>query len=184
VANIGAAELRLPPEEIAAALRELVRTNLPMAIASPAKEVAASTRVLLADDHQIVLDGLRVLIDGEHDMKVVARAQDGEAAMRHAVELSPHVVVMDVCMPGIDGIEATRQITSRLPAAKVVALSSRSDAITVNRILHAGATAYLTKHRAFSELIQAIRAVQRDRVYFSSDIARLVAAGQARLPSA
>jgi DNA-binding NarL/FixJ family response regulator len=130
--------------------------------------------VFLADDHQIVLEGLQVLIEGEADMKVVGRAEDGTAALRRISELTPDVIVLDICMPGLDGVEVTHQIRSREPSAKVVALSSRSDAHMVKRMLEAGATGYLTKQRAFGELAQAIRAVKSDHPYFSCDVARLL----------
>jgi chemotaxis response regulator CheB len=176
VLKIGATTMKLPPEQIAAALQKLVQ---PTSEAMRADEQCATefdlvTRVMLADDHQIMLNGLRLLLDGEPDLSVVGQVEDGETALRCIAELKPDVVVMDICMPQLDGIEATREIVSRMPSTKVVALSSRSDADTVNRTLEAGATGYLTKHRAFGELAQAIRCVEQDQEYFSADIARLV----------
>jgi two-component system, chemotaxis family, protein-glutamate methylesterase/glutaminase len=182
--NVGAPARQLTPDEIAAALQEAVssptRPVAPMTI-SAAHEPSA-IRVLLADDHQILLEGLRVLIDGEGDMEVVGQAGDGDSALEQASQLSPDVVVMDVCMPGMDGIQATRRMVAGAPAPKVVALSARSDALTVSQILQAGATGYLTKQRAFDELVQAIRCVKQRQVYFSSDVARLVASGRVLPP--
>lgn len=125
-----------------------------------------------------------MLIDGEGDTQVVGCAEDGEGAVRRAAALLPDVVVMDVCMPGLDGVEATRQIVAGAPATKVIALSSCSDSTTMNRILQAGATGYLTKQRAFGELLQAIRSVTCGKIFFSRDVARLVAAGRVRTPVA
>jgi DNA-binding NarL/FixJ family response regulator len=107
-------------------------------------------------------------------MRVVGRAEDGTVALQRISELTPDVIVLDICMPGLDGVEVTHQIVSREPAAKVVALSSRCDAYMVNRMLEAGATGYLTKGRAFGELAQAIRAVKSAHRYFSRDVERLV----------
>jgi chemotaxis response regulator CheB len=174
--KVGASQTQLAPAQIAAALRELVT----MTPRPPARSATSSgdhddkTTVFLADDHEIVLEGLHVLIDGEADMRVVGRAEDGRQALLRSTEVAPDIIVMDVCMPGMDGVEATQQIVSRSSSIKVIALSSRSDSHIVNRMLHAGATGYLTKHRAFGELVQAIRTVKSDHLYLSSDVARCV----------
>ena len=186
--NVGSSELRLPPEQIAAALQQMVQqcVPVPMQTAPPTAssvEAASPLRVLLADDHRVLLDGLRLLIDGEADMQVVGCADEGAAAVRWADELLPDVVVMDICMPGLDGVEATRQILSGASAAKIVALSSFSDSGSMTRILQAGASGYLTKHRAFGELVQAIRSVANGKPFFSRDVAGLVASGRVRMPA-
>ena len=187
--NVGSSELRLPPEQIAGALQQMVQQCVPVHSDPPmasSGEAASPLRVLLADDHRVLLDGLRLLIDGEADMQVVGCADEGVAAVRRADELLPDVVVMDICMPGLDGVEATRQIISGASSAKIVALSSFSDAGSMARILQAGASGYLTKHRAFGELIQAIRSVANGKPFFSRDVAGLVASGRVRIqaPSA
>jgi two-component system chemotaxis response regulator CheB len=179
VLTIGATQISLPPDQIAAALQKLV---VPRRAA--AKQVTnLITRVMLADDHQIMVNGLHVLLDGEHDMTVVGHVADGEAAVRRVAELAPDVVVMDIAMPHLDGIETTREIVSRTPATKVVALSAHSDVGTINRMIEAGATGYLTKHRAYGELAQAIRSVEQDSFYFSDDIVQLVDMKHLRAPS-
>jgi chemotaxis response regulator CheB len=184
VLKIGSTAMRLPPDQIAAALQKLLQQPADAARidVEGANRVNPITRVMLADDHQIMLNGLHVLLNGEPDLSVVGQVEDGETALRRIAELTPDVVVMDICMPKLDGIEATREIVTRMPSTKVVALSSRSDAVTVNRTLEAGATGYLTKHRAFDELAQAIRCVERHQMYFSGDVARLVDPTRMRVP--
>jgi two-component system chemotaxis response regulator CheB len=179
VLTVGATQTSLPPDQIAAALQELVTS------ASAARKAGnnLATRVMLADDHQIMLNGLHVLLDGEHDMTVVGHVADGKAAVRRIAELAPDVVVMDIAMPHMDGIETTREIVSRTPSTKVVALSAHSDVGTINRMVEAGASGYLTKNRAYGELAQAIRSVEQNRFYFSDDIARLVDMTRLRAPS-
>ena len=184
-ANVGSTVTQLAPAEIAAALCELV-SAVPRSF-RPAKMKTADddcppTRILLADDHSILLEGLHVLLDREADMEVVGVAGDGDAAFHQAARLEPDIVVMDVCMPGTDGIEATRRIVAGTAATNVVALSSRTDATTMGRIIRAGALGYLTKQRAFEELVEAIRSVKQRKVYFSSDIAHLVATGRVLVP--
>jgi two-component system chemotaxis response regulator CheB len=141
-------------------------------------------RVLLVDDHRIVLDGLGVLLDGEPDMSVVAKVEDGARAIDAAAELTPDVVVMDIRMPGVDGVEATRRILAGSPTTRVLALSSDSHTRCVDEILRAGAMGYLTKHRAFGELVQAIRKVIQGKIYLSREIAQLVTAGLVAPPAA
>ena len=117
------------------------------------------TKILIADDHQIVRQGLRFLLEKESDLKVVAEAEDGRTTVRLARELNPGVIIMDVAMPDLNGIEATRQITTESPATKVIALSMYADRRFVVNMLQAGASGYLLKDCAFEELIRAIRAV-------------------------
>jgi two-component system, NarL family, invasion response regulator UvrY len=138
---------------------------------------------VLADDHKIVLDGLGVLLDGEPELALVCKAQDGATAVRAALELAPDVVVMDIRMPGIDGIAATSQILAAAPATRVIALSAESDLRSVNGMLQAGASGYLTKHRAFGELVEAIRTVMQGRIYLSREVARMVASGAVKPPT-
>jgi DNA-binding NarL/FixJ family response regulator len=180
--KIGATRIQLAPEQIAEALRKLVRApHRPTTHAGrSADEYGRKTTVFLADDHEIVLEGLHVLIDGEADMRVVGKAEDGRVALQRSTQIVPDVIVMDICMPGLDGVDATHQIVSRAPSVKVVALSSRSDSHIVNRMLEAGASGYLTKCRAFDELARAIRAVKADQLYFSSDVAKLVDSNRLR----
>ncbi len=133
-----------------------------------------SIKILLADDHQIMREGLLVLLEREPDLKVVGEAADGRAAVRLAKDLEPHLVVMDVTMPDLNGIDATRQILAENRQIKVIALSMHADRRFVKGMLQAGACAYLLKHSASKELIQAIRLVMAGRVYLSPEIAGVV----------
>jgi len=130
-------------------------------------------RILIADDHKIVREGLRNLLQKEKDVEVVAEASDGNTAVQKALELRPDVVIMDVAMPGLNGVEATRKITER-SNIKVVALSMHSDKRFITAMLKAGASAYLLKDCAFEELVSAIRTVTADQTYLSPRIADIV----------
>ncbi len=125
------------------------------------------TKVLLADDHKIIRDGLRSLIRREKDMEVIGEAEGGRSAVRLAKELLPDVVIMDVSMPDMNGIEATRKIKAEVPGVKVVALSMHSDTRFISQMFDAGATGYLLKDCAFEELAGAIRSVRLNKVYLN-----------------
>jgi two-component system response regulator NreC len=126
-----------------------------------------SLKVLLADDHKIMRSSLRVLLDKEPSIEVVGEAENGRQTVQMAEKLSPDVVIMDICMPDLNGIEAAHQITTRTPKIKVLALSMYSDRRFVLSMLKAGALGYLMKDCAFEELIQAIQNVSKNRVYLS-----------------
>ena len=130
--------------------------------------------ILLADDHKLVCEGLRSLLDREPDMEVVGQAHDGRSAVRLAGELAPHVVVLDVAMPDLNGIDAARQIVKNTPGTKVLALSMHSDRRYVSEMLLAGASGYLLKDCALEELARAIRAVCGGERYLSPRIASTV----------
>jgi DNA-binding NarL/FixJ family response regulator len=127
-------------------------------------------QVLLADDHKIVRDGLRVLIERCHDMQVIAEAEDGRKALQLARKHKPDVVIMDISMPDLNGIDATRQILEEVPGTKVIALSMHSDKQFVDGMLRAGAVGYLLKDCAADELIQCIRIVLSGRICLSPGI--------------
>lgn len=133
-----------------------------------------SVRILLADDHKIVREGLRSLLERERDIEVVAEAEDGYQALKLVQERSPKVVVIDVAMPGLNGIETTRRIVQGYPNTRVVALSMHSDRLLVGRMLAAGASGYLLKDCAFEELASAIRVVAAGRTYLSPVIVDIV----------
>lgn len=128
-------------------------------------------RVLVADDHTLVAEGLRALIGSQPGLEVVGQAQDGREALRLALELLPDVVVMDMSMPEMNGIEAARAIRARLPAIQVVMVSMHSTPEYVQRALEAGALGYLVKRSASRDLIAAIRAVHAGRRFFGENIA-------------
>lgn len=125
------------------------------------------TEVLLVDDHAMFRDGLRLLIEREDDMEVVGQAKDGEKAIALTEELAPDIVVMDVGMPGLNGIEATRRIVAAWPECKVIALTVHADQEVVARMLSAGAAGYLVKDCAFEELVSAVRTVAGGETYIS-----------------
>jgi len=131
-------------------------------------------RVLLAEDHTIVRKGLRSLLDGEADIEVVGEAEDGQQAVEEAQLLLPDIVLMDITMPILNGLEATRQIKQLCPQIKVVVLTVHSTAEYVFQILRAGGSGYVIKQAAVSELIQAIRAVYRGDAFLSPSISRQV----------
>ena len=133
-----------------------------------------SIRVLLCDDHQIVRQGLHTLLDRNPEMEVIGEAGDGRSVLRMAEELSPDVIVMDVSMPNLNGVEATHQIITRNPDMKVIALSAYSDKRFILSMMKAGASGYLVKDCAFDELIDAIRAVSTNRTYLSPSISDIV----------
>lgn len=133
-----------------------------------------SIKILIADDHRIMRSGLRSLLDKELDMEVVAEAENGRMTVQLALKLSPDVVIMDITMPDLNGIEASRQILSRAPDIKVVALSMHSDEQFVVGMLNAGASGYLLKDCALGELCLAIRAVVANQKYLSPGIASIV----------
>jgi two-component system response regulator NreC len=131
-------------------------------------------RIVLADDHKIVRDGLKSMLAEETGMQVVAEAEDGRTAVRLAHDLSPDVVVMDVGMPQLNGIDACRQIADQLPHVRVIALSMHSDRHFVQEMLKAGASGYLLKDCAFDELAKAIRSVMANGTYLCPAVAVVV----------
>jgi DNA-binding NarL/FixJ family response regulator len=128
-------------------------------------------KVLLADDHKIVREGLRSLLERESDMTVIAVADNGRMAVQLAKELLPDVVVMDIAMPEMNGIEATRRLTAESSEIKVLALSMHSAKRFVVEVLSVGAKGYLLKDCAADELVRAIRTVASDKIYLSPDVA-------------
>jgi two-component system response regulator NreC len=130
--------------------------------------------VLLADDHTIVRKGLRSLLEAEADIDVIGEAEDGREAIEKTSELHPDVVVMDITMPGINGLEATRQIKQRSSGVQVVVLTMHTAAEYILQILRAGASGYLIKRAAPSELISAVRAAYRGESFLSPSVSKTV----------
>ncbi len=131
-------------------------------------------KVILADDHMIIRDGLRALLERQPDMKVVAEADNGRIALQYAKELTPDVVIMDIGMRELNGIDATRQIVKMSPGVKVLALSMYSDKRFIKEMLKAGASGYMLKDSAFKELIDAIRVIIGNKTYISPSVANTV----------
>jgi DNA-binding NarL/FixJ family response regulator len=132
------------------------------------------TRVLLADDHELMREALRLLLTAQPNLEIVGEAADGVKAVRLALELQPDIVIMDVAMPHMNGIEATRRLTAELPRTKVIALSTHMDRLHVAEMLRAGAAGYVLKQGAFRELALAVAAVQASQIYLSPRIASVV----------
>lgn len=136
--------------------------------------LSTKIRVLLADDHTILRKGVRMLIDSQSDMEVVGEARTGLEAVAEVRKLKPDVVVMDVSMPDLNGIEATRQICDESAGARVVALSMHRDSVYVREILRAGARGYLLKESEDDDLLKAIRSVHRGEAFLSPAISDAV----------
>ena len=132
------------------------------------------TRILLADDHQILRHGLRVLLEKESGIEVVGEAEDGRWAVELARTLKPDIVIMDLQMPVLNGIEATRQILAADPACRVIFLSMSSDPIVVRQAIQVGARAFVLKDCAYDQLIKAIEAVKKGEQYLSPKIVGVV----------
>ena len=129
-------------------------------------------KILLADDHTVVRQGLKALLAAEDDIEIVGEADNGRQAIQLTKKFLPDVVVMDIAMPVLNGLEATRQITRTLPATKVLILSSYSDDEYVQQLTQAGAAGYLVKQTAANDLLKAIREAFRGNAYFSPSIAK------------
>lgn len=138
------------------------------------KGAAMSIPILLADDHKIMRDGLRSLLSKEQGLEVVGEAENGRIAVKMARKLSPKLVIMDITMPELNGMDATRQILSECPEARIIALSMHSDRRFVVEMFKAGVSGYLLKDCAFDELSQAIKAVMANQKYVSPAIAGMV----------
>lgn len=125
------------------------------------------TRILLADDHAVVRNGFRMILAAQEDLEVVGEASNGREAVEAAARLQPDVVVMDVTMPELNGIEATRRIAEAAPRTRVLALSMHKDAVYVREILRAGAKGYLLKDSGEGDLLTAVRAIARGEAFLS-----------------
>jgi DNA-binding NarL/FixJ family response regulator len=135
---------------------------------------ARKTRILLADDHAVVRQGFARILQGEGDLEVVGEAADGREAVQKAIELKPDIVIMDVSMPELNGIEATRRLQKDHPRIRVLALSMHKDNVFVREILRAGAAGYLLKDAIDQELLTAVRAVASGEGYLSPSVSEAV----------
>ena len=136
----------------------------------------AKLRILLADDHVTVRHGLRLLIESQPDMTVIAEVSDGNAAMQHALALKPDVIVMDISMPGMNGLAATRALKEKQPKVAIVTLTRHGDDAYVQELLRAGVAGYVLKQSAPAELLQAIRAAAAGGQYLDSALTARVTA--------
>jgi DNA-binding NarL/FixJ family response regulator len=131
-------------------------------------------RILLADDHAVVRQGFKMILSAQSDMEIVGEAGNGREAVERAEELRPDVVVMDVAMPELNGIEATRRLAGSAPHTRVVALSMHKDSVYVREILRAGARGYLLKDSPAGDLVAAVRAVATGQSYLSPAVSNAV----------
>ena len=129
-----------------------------------------SIKILLVDDHQIIREGLRSLLEKETDIEVVAEAENGRTAVKLAKQIAPDIVVLDINMPDLNGVDAARMILEACPDVRIIALSIHSTRRFVTRMLKAGASGYLVKHCAYEELVKAIRSVAKNKPYLSAQI--------------
>lgn len=129
-----------------------------------------SIRVLLVEDEPLIRNEVRYLIDKEPDMKVVSEAETGHVALAHVIQYEPDIVVMDINLPGVNGIDTTRMLVKQKPDIKVIALSIHSTRWYVDQIFTAGASGYVVKHSAYEELVKAVRTVMADKPYLGSQI--------------
>jgi len=138
----------------------------------------SAINVMLVDDHAVVRMGFKLLLESASDVKVVAEAESGEQAIRFYSEHHPDVVVMDITMPGMGGLEAIERILAKDSTARVLVLSAHEDSVHPKRVLNAGALGYLTKRSAPEELIKAIRTVANRKMYLEASIAQQMAIQQ------
>ncbi len=131
-------------------------------------------RVVVADDHKVVREGLCALLSAQCDVEVIAQASDGQTAVQLAKELSPDVIILDIAMPGLNGMEATRQIKNGALHVKVLVLSVHSDLLFVAEAFRAGASGYVLKDGAFEELSRAIKALVANQIYVSPSVAGIL----------
>jgi DNA-binding NarL/FixJ family response regulator len=134
--------------------------------------MAKSIKVLIAEDHDVVREGLKILIKSDPEIEIAGEADNGHAAVRLAKKLQPDVVLMDLAMPRANGLDAARDIQLHSPASKVLVLSAYKDEDTIQKVLDAGVSGYMTKHSAADELLTAIREVGKGNRYYSSAIAK------------
>lgn len=136
---------------------------------------ASTISVMLADDHAVVRMGFRLLLQGTEDIKVIGEVETGEAAVQQYPILNPDVLVMDLSMPGIGGLEALRRLIAKHPDAKILVLTSHDDLLHPRRVLQAGAMGYLSKRSAPEELIRAVRQIALGKPFIEAELAQQLA---------
>ena len=140
----------------------------------------AASRILVADDHEVVRKGLISILKQRPEWQVCGEARDGREALEQAKQLLPDVIVMDISMPGLNGLEATRQVLKTNPATKVLVLTLHDSDSLIRDVLNAGARGFLLKSDSASELVAAVDALLRDKTYFTSKVAAMVLEGYLR----
>ncbi len=135
-------------------------------------------KILLVDDHAVVRMGFKMLIEAEADIKVIGEAESGEVALKLFQELKPDIIIMDITMPGIGGLEAIDRIMAKDKNTKILVLSAHEDSVHPKRVLNAGAMGYLTKRSAAEELIKAIKSIHQGKRYLEPNIAQQMAITQ------
>jgi len=135
----------------------------------------APTRILLVDDHAVVRTGFKTLLENQPDLRVVSEAESGEQACRQFVDHAPDVVIMDLSLPGIGGLEAIRRIVSREAGARVLAFSMHEDTVFVEQALQAGARGYIGKSSAPVDLVEAVRQIANGNIYIDAEMAQRIA---------
>jgi DNA-binding NarL/FixJ family response regulator len=146
--------------------------------------MTAKLRILLADDHETVREGLRMILNAQPDMQVVATAGDGRDAVDQAEQITPDVVIMDISMPGLNGLAATVQMTERCPSAKVLTLTRHADNSYVQQLMRAGAAGYVLKQSRPAELLRAIRSVAGGTKYLDASMTGPATASDAKAATA
>lgn len=142
--------------------------------------MTSKLRILLADDHETVREGLRMILNAQPDMQVVATAGDGREAVTQAERMTPDVVIMDISMPGLNGLAATVQLTEKCPTAKVLTLTRHADSSYLQQLMRAGAAGYVLKQSRPAELLHAIRSVATGGKYLDSSMTPPVVGSYAR----
>ena len=140
--------------------------------------------ILLVEDHEIVREGVKLLVNSQNDMKVVGEAADGEAAIKKAADLQPDIIVMDVSMPELNGLKATKRIKKLYPKIKILTLTRHTDDGYIQQLIQAGASGYVLKQSAPNELINAIRAVAEGKSYLDPALTEKVMGGYLRQSTA
>jgi DNA-binding NarL/FixJ family response regulator len=140
----------------------------------------SAIRILLADDHTLVREGLRKILETQRGWEVIGEASDGRQAVRQALELKPDLVILDLAMPQLGGVDAIQQIVKRLPSARVLVLSMHADETYVTRALKAGAHGYLLKDSAGTDLLRAVTALTQHKSFFSPSVSRVMLDGYVR----
>jgi DNA-binding NarL/FixJ family response regulator len=137
----------------------------------------AALKILIADDHEIVRKGLRAILEGQRELEIVGEAEDGRQAVAMAKELNPHIVVLDLAMPSLNGLEATKQIMKARPQTKVLILTMQEADPLIRDVLDAGARGYILKTDAGRDLLTAVEALRRNKTFFTSKVAQMILEG-------